>query len=103
MSVAEHPASPRGPLGQYFARCQRRASRITALVLGLAIAAPAHSAACPPPGHTRAEFDTLKHSGFEITDENREDVGVVFGSGAGGQQPFHAEFRRRLQPHAAAG
>ena len=25
-------------------------------------------------------------SGFEITDENREDVGVVFGSGAGGQQ-----------------
>ena len=25
-------------------------------------------------------------SGFEITDENRTDVGVVFGSGAGGQQ-----------------
>jgi 3-oxoacyl-[acyl-carrier-protein] synthase II len=25
-------------------------------------------------------------SGFEITDANREDVGVVFGSGAGGQQ-----------------
>jgi 3-oxoacyl-[acyl-carrier-protein] synthase II len=28
----------------------------------------------------------LADSGFEITDENREDVGVVFGSGAGGQQ-----------------
>ena len=28
----------------------------------------------------------LQDSGFEITDENREDVGVVFGSGAGGQQ-----------------
>src|SRR3954453_10922353 len=25
-------------------------------------------------------------SGFEITDSNREDVGIVFGSGAGGQQ-----------------
>ena len=28
----------------------------------------------------------LIDSGFEITDENREEVGVVFGSGAGGQQ-----------------
>jgi 3-oxoacyl-[acyl-carrier-protein] synthase II len=28
----------------------------------------------------------LADSGFEITDENREDVGIVFGSGAGGQQ-----------------
>jgi 3-oxoacyl-[acyl-carrier-protein] synthase II len=28
----------------------------------------------------------LQDSGFEITDENRTDVGVVFGSGAGGQQ-----------------
>jgi len=28
----------------------------------------------------------LADSGFEITDANREDVGVVFGSGAGGQQ-----------------
>jgi beta-ketoacyl-acyl-carrier-protein synthase II len=27
----------------------------------------------------------LADSGFEITDENREEVGVVFGSGAGGQ------------------
>jgi 3-oxoacyl-[acyl-carrier-protein] synthase II len=28
----------------------------------------------------------LKDSGFELTDENRTEVGVVFGSGAGGQQ-----------------
>jgi 3-oxoacyl-[acyl-carrier-protein] synthase II len=28
----------------------------------------------------------LADSGFEITDENRTEVGVVFGSGAGGQQ-----------------
>ncbi len=28
----------------------------------------------------------LQDSGFEITDANREEVGVVFGSGAGGQQ-----------------
>ncbi len=32
-----------------------------------------------------AAKQALRHSGFEITDENREDVGVVFGSGAGGQ------------------
>ena len=28
----------------------------------------------------------LADSGFEMTDENRTEVGVVFGSGAGGQQ-----------------
>ena len=28
----------------------------------------------------------LQDSGFELTDENRTEVGVVFGSGAGGQQ-----------------
>ena len=33
-----------------------------------------------------AAKQALADSGFEITDENREDVGVVFGSGAGGQQ-----------------
>jgi beta-ketoacyl-acyl-carrier-protein synthase II len=33
-----------------------------------------------------AAKQALTDSGFEITDENREDVGVVFGSGAGGQQ-----------------
>jgi 3-oxoacyl-[acyl-carrier-protein] synthase II len=33
-----------------------------------------------------AAKQALVDSGFEITDENREDVGVVFGSGAGGQQ-----------------
>ncbi len=33
-----------------------------------------------------AAKQALIDSGFEITDENREDVGVVFGSGAGGQQ-----------------
>jgi 3-oxoacyl-[acyl-carrier-protein] synthase II len=32
-----------------------------------------------------AAKQALADSGFEITDENREDVGVVFGSGAGGQ------------------
>jgi beta-ketoacyl-acyl-carrier-protein synthase II len=32
-----------------------------------------------------AAKQSLADSGFEITDENREDVGVVFGSGAGGQ------------------
>jgi 3-oxoacyl-[acyl-carrier-protein] synthase II len=33
-----------------------------------------------------AAKQALIDSGFEITDENREEVGVVFGSGAGGQQ-----------------
>jgi 3-oxoacyl-[acyl-carrier-protein] synthase II len=33
-----------------------------------------------------AAKQALADSGFEINDENREDVGVVFGSGAGGQQ-----------------
>jgi len=32
-----------------------------------------------------AAKQALTDSGFEITDENREEVGVVFGSGAGGQ------------------
>ena len=32
-----------------------------------------------------AAKQSLADSGFEITDENRTDVGVVFGSGAGGQ------------------
>ena len=32
-----------------------------------------------------AAKQSLVDSGFEITDENRTDVGVVFGSGAGGQ------------------
>ncbi len=33
-----------------------------------------------------AAKQALADSGFELTDENRGDVGVVFGSGAGGQQ-----------------
>jgi 3-oxoacyl-[acyl-carrier-protein] synthase II len=33
-----------------------------------------------------AAKQALADSGFEINDENSEDVGVVFGSGAGGQQ-----------------
>ena len=33
-----------------------------------------------------AAKQALADSGFEVTDENREEVGVVFGSGAGGQQ-----------------
>ena len=33
-----------------------------------------------------AAKQALTDSGFEINDDNREDVGVVFGSGAGGQQ-----------------
>jgi 3-oxoacyl-[acyl-carrier-protein] synthase II len=33
-----------------------------------------------------AAKQALTDSGFEITDDNREEVGVVFGSGAGGQQ-----------------
>ena len=33
-----------------------------------------------------AAKQALQDSGFELTDENRTDVGVVFGSGAGGQQ-----------------
>ena len=32
-----------------------------------------------------AAKQALADSGFEITDENRDEVGVVFGSGAGGQ------------------
>src|SRR5436190_2143341 len=33
-----------------------------------------------------AAKQALADSGFEVTDENRTDVGVIFGSGAGGQQ-----------------
>jgi len=33
-----------------------------------------------------AAKQAVADSGFEVTDENRADVGVVFGSGAGGQQ-----------------
>ncbi len=35
-----------------------------------------------------AAKQALTDSGFELTDENRTEVGVVFGSGAGGQQLF---------------
>lgn len=35
-----------------------------------------------------AAKQALADSGFELTDENRTEVGVVFGSGAGGQQLF---------------
>ena len=54
-----------------------------------------------------AAKQALADSGFEITDENRTEVGVVFGSGAGGQtlmidnydvaqgaRPAHASPRR---------
>ena len=33
-----------------------------------------------------AAKQALADSGFELDDENRTEVGVVFGSGAGGQQ-----------------
>ena len=33
-----------------------------------------------------AAKQALTDSGFEITDENREEIGVVYGTGAGGQQ-----------------
>jgi beta-ketoacyl-acyl-carrier-protein synthase II len=33
-----------------------------------------------------AAKQALRDAGFEITDSNREDVGVVFGTGAGGQE-----------------
>ena len=32
-----------------------------------------------------AAKQALADSGFEMTDENRTEVGVIFGSGAGGQ------------------
>jgi 3-oxoacyl-[acyl-carrier-protein] synthase II len=38
------------------------------------------------PFRVAAAKQALADSGFEITDENRTEVGVVFGSGAGGQQ-----------------
>jgi beta-ketoacyl-acyl-carrier-protein synthase II len=52
-----------------------------------------------------AAKQALVDSGFEITDENREEVGVVFGSGAGGQQlmidawvNLHEKGPRSVQP-----
>jgi 3-oxoacyl-[acyl-carrier-protein] synthase II len=52
-----------------------------------------------------AAKEALADSGFEITDDNREDVGVVFGSGAGGQQlmieawiNLHEKGPRSVQP-----
>jgi hypothetical protein len=42
-----------------------------------------------------AAKQAVADSGFEITDENRTEVGVVFGSGAGGPAgPFRAECSR---------
>jgi 3-oxoacyl-[acyl-carrier-protein] synthase II len=40
-----------------------------------------------------AAKQALTDSGFEITDENRTEVGVVFGSGAGGQQLMVENFQ----------
>jgi beta-ketoacyl-acyl-carrier-protein synthase II len=52
-----------------------------------------------------AAKQAVADSGFEITDENREEVGVVFGSGAGGQQlmieswiALHEKGPRSVQP-----
>jgi 3-oxoacyl-[acyl-carrier-protein] synthase II len=52
-----------------------------------------------------AAKQAVSDSGFEINDENREDVGVVFGSGAGGQQlmieawiNLHEKGPRSVQP-----
>jgi 3-oxoacyl-[acyl-carrier-protein] synthase II len=52
-----------------------------------------------------AAKQAVTDSGFEINDENREDVGVVFGSGAGGQQlmieawiNLHEKGPRSVQP-----
>jgi 3-oxoacyl-[acyl-carrier-protein] synthase II len=52
-----------------------------------------------------AAKQAVADSGFEINDENREDVGVVFGSGAGGQQlmieawiNLHEKGPRSVQP-----
>ena len=39
-----------------------------------------------------AAKQALADSGFELTDENRTEVGVIFGSGAGGQQLFLDQF-----------
>ena len=49
-----------------------------------------------------AAKQALADSGFEITDANREEVGVVFGSGAGGQQ-LMIEAWRILHETAARG
>ena len=40
-----------------------------------------------------AAKQALADSGFEITDENREEVGVVYGSGAGGQRLMIDSYR----------
>jgi len=45
-----------------------------------------------------AAKQALTDSGFEITDENREDVGVVFGSGAGGQQLMIDAWVNQIDP-----
>jgi 3-oxoacyl-[acyl-carrier-protein] synthase II len=52
-----------------------------------------------------AAKQAVADSGFEINDDNREDVGVVFGSGAGGQQlmieawiNLHERGPRSVQP-----
>ncbi|SRR5579875_4163709 len=40
-----------------------------------------------------ASKQALADSGFEITDENGDDVGVIIGSGIGGLQTCHEQFR----------
>ncbi|HEX9035821.1 MAG TPA: beta-ketoacyl-ACP synthase II [Ktedonobacterales bacterium] len=40
-----------------------------------------------------AAKQALDDSGFDLTDENRDDVGVVIGSGVGGMRTSHDQFR----------
>ena len=48
-----------------------------------------------------AAKQALADSGFELTDENRTEVGVIFGSGAGGQSADDRQLRHAARPRPA--
>ena len=88
----------------------RRADPVRRLAATSTRRAARSATSTPPTGWTRrppaaarasmhfgvaAAKQALADSGFEITDANREEVGVVFGSGAGGQQLMIDSLDRR--------
>ena len=50
-----------------------------------------------------AAKQAVADAGLEITDENREDIGVVFGSGAGGQNLMIENWKVLDREGSAAG
>ena len=78
----DHRSSTRRP---YEAKARRRGPRLRRRPTGWTPRPPAGASRSLHFGVAAAK-QALADSGFELTDENRTEVGVIFGSGAGGQQ-----------------